>query len=73
MADRIAAVLDGEWRSSKELYAAQNGQGSFGSMSLVMARLVHAGIAERKDEHHRNGVLKRSLYRKAANVQHPAA
>ena len=51
--DKAIAVVDGEWRSAREIYAILD-EGAFTSTAAALVRLADAGRIERRHDPHRN-------------------
>jgi hypothetical protein len=51
--DKAIAVVDGEWRSAREIYAILD-EGAFVSTAAALVRLADAGRIERRHDLYRN-------------------
>ena len=51
--DKAIAVVDGKWRSAREIYAILD-EGAFTSTAAALVRLADAGRIERRHDPHRN-------------------
>jgi hypothetical protein len=56
--DKAIAVVDGEWRSAREIYAILD-EGAFTSTAAALVRLADAGRIERRQDPHRNAKISR--------------
>ena len=65
--DKAIAVVDGEWRSAREIYAILD-EGAFVSTAAALVRLADAGRIERRHDLYRNAkVLRYRSMKEAAN------
>jgi hypothetical protein len=51
--DKAIAVVDGEWRSAREIYAILD-EGAFVTTAAALVRLANAGMIERRHDAYRN-------------------
>jgi hypothetical protein len=51
--DKAIAVVDGEWRSAREIYAILD-EGAFVTTAAALVRLAEAGRIERRHDPYRN-------------------
>jgi hypothetical protein len=56
--DKAIAVVDGEWRSAREIYAILD-EGAFVSTAAALVRLADAGRIERRHDPYRNVKVRR--------------
>jgi hypothetical protein len=66
--DKAIAVVDGEWRSAREIYAILD-EGAFVSTAAALVRLADAGKIERRHDPYRNVKVRR--YRSQNQTQSP--
>jgi hypothetical protein len=64
--DKAIAVVDGEWRSAREIYVILD-EGAFVSTAAALVRLADAGRIERRHDPYRN--LKVRRYRSQNQTQ----
>lgn len=63
--ERLLAVVDGEWRTAREIYAIFD-EGAPVTVITTMLRLADTGKVERRYDPHRNGQIAR--YRKLSDT-----